>query len=182
MEAAMRGSPKVELVLSEAEHEQLTALTLRRKTAQAQAQALRARRAFGLQPHRQQTLKLPTDPLFVEKLRDIFGLYLDPPPMARVRCVDEKSQIQALDRTKPLLPLAPGAPERRKHDCARHGTTTTLFAALDIATGAVIGHVHRLRSRDGSPPSRGRTSASCSPCTGTWVASTSSTNSRRSTP
>ena len=231
----MRGRPKAELVLSEDEREQLTALTLRRKTAQALA--LRARivlacadgvdnksvaslqrvtpqtvskwrarfvehrldglldaprpgaprtiedtqvdaviaktlesvpegathwstrlmareaglsqtavsriwRAFGLQPHRQETFKLSTDPFFVEKVRDIVGLYLDPPLMAMVLCVDEKSQIQALDRTQPMLPLAPGLPERRTHDYERHGTTT-LFAALDIATGAVIGDVHR---------------------------------------
>jgi transposase len=99
-------------------------------------------RAFGLQPHRQETFKLSSDPLFVEKVRDIVGLYLDPPLKAMVLCVDEKSQIQALDRTQPLLPLAPGIPERRTHDYARHGTTT-LFAALDIATGEVIGQMHR---------------------------------------
>ena len=231
----MRGRPKAELVLSEIEREQLTGLTLRRKTAQALAlrariilscaegltnQAVAARqgvlpqtvskwrsrfveqrldglldaprpgaprsiddarvdavvaktlestptgathwstrdmartmglsqtavariwRAFGLQPHRHETFKLSSDPLFVEKVRDIVGLYLDPPLKAMVLCVDEKSQIQALDRTQPVLPLAPGLPERRTHDYLRHGTTT-LFAALDIATGAVIGEVHR---------------------------------------
>jgi len=231
----MRGRPKAQLVLSESEREQLTALTLRRKTSQALA--LRARivlacaagetnnavaarqrvtkqtvskwrarfvehrldglldaprpgaprtiddarvdaviaktlqskpagathwstrtmaaqmgmtqsavsriwRAFGLQPHRQETFKLSSDPLFVEKVRDIVGLYLDPPVKAMVLCVDEKSQIQALDRTQPILPLAPGIPERRTHDYMRHGTTT-LFAALDIATGSVIGELHR---------------------------------------
>ena len=99
-------------------------------------------RAFGLQPHRQETFKLSTDPLFVQKVRDIVGLYLDPPLKAMVLCVDEKSQIQALDRTQPILPLAPGIPERRTHDYMRHGTTT-LFAALDIATGEVIGELHR---------------------------------------
>jgi transposase len=99
-------------------------------------------RAFGLQPHRQQTFKLSSDPLFVEKVRDIVGLYLAPPHKAMVLCVDEKSQIQALDRTQPILPLAPGIPERRTHDYMRHGTTT-LFAALDIATGVVIGELHR---------------------------------------
>ena len=99
-------------------------------------------RAFGLQPHRQETFKLSTDPLFVEKVRDIVGLYLAPPLKAMVLCVDEKSQIQALDRTQPILPLAPGIPERRTHDYMRHGTTT-LFAALDIATGEVIGELHR---------------------------------------
>jgi len=95
-----------------------------------------------LQPHRQESFKLSTDPMFVEKVRDIVGLYMDPPLMAMVLCVDEKSQIQALDRTQPLLPLAPGIPERRTHDYMRHGTTT-LFAALDIATGSVIGELHR---------------------------------------
>ena len=99
-------------------------------------------RAFGLQPHRQETFKLSSDPLFVDKVRDIVGLYMDPPVKAMVLCVDEKSQIQALDRTQPILPLAPGVPERRTHDYMRHGTTT-LFAALDIATGAVIGQLHR---------------------------------------
>ncbi len=231
----MSGRPKAALVLTETEREELTALTLRRKTAQALAQrarivlacasgldnqivAVRQRvtkqmvgkwrarfvehrleglldaprsgaprtiddarvdaviaktlesvpanathwstrsmaaasgltqtavsriwRAFGLQPHRQETFKLSTDPMFVEKVRDIVGLYLDPPHMAMVLCVDEKSQIQALDRTQPMLPLAPGIPERRTHDYRRHGTTT-LFAALDIATGKVIGETHR---------------------------------------
>ena len=99
-------------------------------------------RAFGLQPHRSETFKLSTDPLFIEKVRDIVGLYLDPPLKAMVLCVDEKSQIQALDRTQPILPMAPGLPARRTHDYARHGTTT-LFAALDIATGKVIGELHR---------------------------------------
>jgi transposase len=254
-EAAMRGRPKAELVLSESEREQLKALTLRRKTAQALA--LRARivlacaegidnktvsvklritqqtvskwrarfvahrldglldaprpgaprtiddshvdaviartlesvpanathwstrtmahemnlsqtavsriwRAFGLQPHRQETFKLSNDPLFVDKVRDVVGLYLDPPLKAMVLCVDEKSQIQALDRTQPMLPLAPGIAERRTHDYMRHGTTT-LFAALDIATGEVIGELHRrhrssefvqfLRTIDASVPS-----------------------------
>ena len=236
----MRGRPKAALVLSAVEREQLTALTLRRKTAQALAlrarlilscaegienQAVAARhqvtqqtvskwrgrfvklrldglldaprpgpprtiddaqveavvartletlpagathwstrrmaeamgmtqgaihriwRAFGLQPHRQETFKLSTDPLFIDKVRDIVGLYLDPPVKALVLCVDEKSQIQALDRTQPILPLAPGIAERRTHDYARHGTTT-LFAALDIATGTVIGEMHR-RHRSG---------------------------------
>jgi transposase len=225
----MRGRPKTQLMLSETEREQLEALTLRRKTAQAlvlacaagadnkvvaarqrvmpqtvskwrarfveqrldglldaprpgaprsiddtridaviaktlesvpagathwstrsmardaglsQTAVSRIWRAFGLQPHRQETFKLSSDPLFVEKVRDIVGLYLDPPVKAMVLCVDEKSQIQALDRTQPLLPLAPGIPERRTHDYARHGTTT-LFAALDIATGEVIGETHR---------------------------------------
>ena len=231
----MRGRPKAALVLSEQERDELVALTLRRKTAQAMAQrarivlacasgldnqvvAARERvtkqmvgkwrtrfvqqrldglldaprsgaprtldderveavvaktlesvpagathwsvrtmaqeanvsstsvfriwQAFGLQPHRQETFKLSTDPMFVEKVRDIVGLYMNPPLMAMVLCVDEKSQIQALDRTQPMLPLAPGMPERRTHDYVRHGTTT-LFAALDVATGSVIGEMHR---------------------------------------
>ena len=95
-------------------------------------------RAFGLKPHRSETFVLSKDPLFVEKVRDIVGLYLTPPARALVLCVDEKSQIQALNRTQPLLPFGPGQLERRTHEYARHGTTT-LFAALDVATGKVIG-------------------------------------------
>ncbi len=98
----------------------------------------RAWRAFGLQPHRAETFKLSTDPLFAEKVRDIVGLYLAPPDRALVLCVDEKSQVQALDRTQPLLPLRPGQAERRTHDYVRHGTTS-LFAALDVKAGTVIG-------------------------------------------
>jgi putative transposase len=102
-------------------------------------------RAFGLQPHRQRHFKLSTDPFFVEKVRDIVGLYLNPPDKAMVLCVDEKSQIQALDRTQPLLPMGLGYVEGVTHDYVRHGTTT-LFAALDIATGQVLTrckHRHR---------------------------------------
>jgi transposase len=95
--------------------------------------------AFGLQPHRSETFKLSTDPLVVEKVRDIVGLYLSPPDRALVLWVDEKSQIQALDRTQPLLPMRPSQIERRSHDYTRHGMTS-LFAALDIATGAVLGY------------------------------------------
>jgi len=95
-------------------------------------------RAFSLQPHRSETFKLSKDPLFVEKVRDIVGLYLDPPERALVLCVDEKTQIQALDRTQPLLPMRPGQIERRTHDYERHGTTS-LFAALDVKAGTVIG-------------------------------------------
>ena len=98
-------------------------------------------RAFALQPHRTETFKLSADPLFIEKVRDIVGLYLNPPDRALVLCVDEKSQIQALDRTRPLLPLRPGQAERRTHDYVRHGTTS-LFAALDARTGQVIGQCH----------------------------------------
>src|SRR5512145_126507 len=98
--------------------------------------------AFGLQPHRAETFKLSADPYLVEKVRDIVGLYLNPPDHAVVLCVDEKSQTQALDRTRPILPLRPGLPERQTHDYIRHGTTS-LFAALDIRTGEVIGTCHR---------------------------------------
>ena len=99
-------------------------------------------RAFGLQPHRAETFKLSSDPLFVDKVRDVGGLYINPPDRALVLCVDEKSQIQALDRTQPLLPMRPGQVERRSHDYQRHGTTS-LFAALDIATGQVIGRCYQ---------------------------------------
>ena len=95
-------------------------------------------RAFGLQPHRIETFKLSTDPDFVAKVRDVVGLYVSPPQHAVVLCVDEKSQIQALDRSQPMLPMRPGQPARRSHDYVRHGTVS-LFAALDIATGKVIG-------------------------------------------
>ena len=118
------------------------------KLGVSQSTVSRAWRAFGLQPHRAETFKLSTDPLFIDKVRDIVGLYLNPPTKAMVLCVDEKSQIQALDRTQPLLPLAPGVVERRTHDYQRHGTTS-LFAALDLATGRVIGELHRRhRSRE----------------------------------
>jgi transposase len=99
-------------------------------------------RAFRLQPHRTETFKLSKDPLLVPKVRDVVGLYMNPPDHAVVLCVDEKSQIQALERTQPLLPLRPGAAERRSHDYERHGTTT-LFAALNTKTGEVVGKMHR---------------------------------------
>lgn len=103
--------------------------------------------AFGLQPHRVESFKLSNDPQFIEKVRDIVGLYLNPPINALVLCVDEKAQIQALDRTQPILPLAPGVAERRTHDYRRHGTTS-LFAALNVATGQVIGQLHRRHRSD----------------------------------
>jgi transposase len=99
-------------------------------------------RAFALQPHRTETFKLSKDPLFIDKVRDIVGLYLHPPDRALVLSVDEKSQIQALDRMQPMLPMRPGQAERRSHDYRRHGTTS-LFAALDVKTGKVIGECHR---------------------------------------
>lgn len=112
--------------------------SMARATGYAPSTIHRIWKAFRVQPHRVETFKLSTDPLFVDKVRDIVGLYLAPPERALVLCVDEKSQIQALDRSQPLLPMRPGQPERRTHDYKRHGTTS-LFAALDIATGKVIG-------------------------------------------
>jgi len=106
-------------------------------TGMSQSAVSRIWRAFGLKPHLAESFKLSPDPLFVEKVRDIVGLYLNPPEAAVVLCVDEKSQIQALDRTSPVLPLLPGVPERRTHDYVRHGTTN-LYAALDLASGTVI--------------------------------------------
>ena len=99
-------------------------------------------RAFGLKPHRLETFKLSTDPHFIAKVHDIVGLYMNPPDRALVLCVDEKSQIQALNRTQPALPLSFGHAETQTHDYVRHGTTT-LFAALDVATGEVIGRLHQ---------------------------------------
>lgn len=107
----------------------------------SQSAVSRIWRAFGLQPHRQDSWKLSKDPLFVDKVKDVVGLYLAPPERAVVLCVDEKSQIQALDRTSPILPMLPGTPERATHDYKRHGTSS-LYAALDITTGKVIGQLH----------------------------------------
>jgi transposase len=112
------------------------------RTGMSQSAISRIWRAFGLQPHRSETFKLSSDPLFIEKLRDIVGLYLNPPDKALLLCVDEKSQIQALDRTQPLLPMRPGQIERRTHDYVRHGTTS-LFAALVVKTGQVLAQCHR---------------------------------------
>lgn len=98
--------------------------------------------AFGLQPHRVEHFKLSNDPQFTSKVRDIVGLYLNPPERALVLCADEKAQIQALDRTQPILPMRPGMAERQTHDYLRHGTTS-LFAALDVRSGTVIGELHR---------------------------------------
>lgn len=122
--------------------------SMARATGYAPSTIHRIWKAFALQPHRSESFKLSTDPLFVEKVRDIVGLYMAPPAHALVLCVDEKSQIQALDRSQPLLPMRPGQPERRAHDYKRHGTTS-LFAALDIATGKVIGKCYpRHRARE----------------------------------
>lgn len=111
------------------------------KTGLSQTAISRIWRAFGLQPHRFEHFKLSKDPLFVDKVRDIVGLYLDPPERALVLCVDEKSQIQALDRSAPTLPMLPGTPERATHDYKRHGTSS-LFAALDTKSGEVIRSLH----------------------------------------
>jgi transposase len=116
--------------------------SMARSMGMSQTSISRIWRAFGLQPHRAESFKLSTDPLFVEKVRDVVGLYLDPPERAVVLCVDEKSQIQALARFQPILPMLLGTPERRSHDYVRHGTTS-LFAALDTATGRVIDSLHR---------------------------------------
>src|SRR6185437_10115911 len=107
----------------------------------SQSAVSRIWRAFGLAPHRQETWKLSRDPQFVEKVRDVVGLYLNPPERAVVLCVDVKSQIQALDRTAPILPMRPGTPERATHDYKRSGTSS-LYAALNITTGRVIGSLH----------------------------------------
>lgn len=115
---------------------------LAKRIGVSQSTVCRVWRAFNLQPHRVETFRLSNDPLFVEKVRDIVGLYMNPPNHAVVLCVDEKSQIQALERAQPLLPMRPGQPERRTHDYLRHGTTT-LFAALDVATGEVMGECYR---------------------------------------
>jgi len=154
VDAPRPGQPRK---ISDAKVEEVLAMTLERRPKEAthwstrlmakasglnQTAVLRIWQAFGLQPHRAETFKLSTDPLFIDKVRDIVGLYLSPPTHAVVLCVDEKSQIQALDRTQPLLPLSFGVAERRSHDYVRYGTTT-LFAALDLATGKVIGELHR---------------------------------------
>ena len=154
LDAPRPGQPRK---ITDAKVEEVIATTLERRPRQAthwstrlmakatglnQTAIFRIWQAFGLQPHRAETFKLSTDPLFIDKVRDIVGLYLRPPTRAVVLCVDEKSQIQALDRTQPMLPLSFGIAERRSHDYVRHGTTT-LFAALELATGKVIGELHR---------------------------------------
>ena len=111
-------------------------------TGLSQSTVSRIWRAFGLQPHRVETFKLSADPYFIDKVHDVVGLYLDPPERALVFCVDEKSQIQALNRSQPVLPMMPGVPQRQTADYVRAGTTT-LFAALDVASGKVIGSLHR---------------------------------------
>jgi transposase len=116
--------------------------SLARRAGLSRSSVARIWRAFGLRPHRSESFKLSTDPLLIEKVRDIVGLYLDPPDRAVVLCVDEKPQIQALDRSQPILPLRPGQIERRTHDYVRHGTTP-LFAALNVKSGKIIAEHHR---------------------------------------
>ena len=115
--------------------------SMAREVGLTQSAVHRIWKVFGLQPHRQETWKLSKDPQFIEKVRDVVGLYLNPPERAVVLCVDEKSQIQALDRTAPILPMLPGTPQRATHDYKRSGTSS-LYAALDIASGKVIGSLH----------------------------------------
>ncbi len=116
--------------------------SMARKSGLSKSTIGRIWRDFGLQPHRTDGFKLSSDPLFVEKVVDVVGLYHDPPEKAVVLCVDEKSQIQALDRSQPVLPMMPGMPERRSHDYVRHGITS-LFAAFNVADGTVISELHR---------------------------------------
>jgi transposase len=149
--------PRAPRTVSDADVERVLTRTLETKPADATHWSIRSMahacglsrstvnriwHAFALQPHRTETFKLSKDPLFIEKVRDIVGLYLHPPDRALVLCVDEKSQIQALDRTQPLLPMRPGQVERRPHDYVRHGTTS-LFAAWDAQSGKIIGQLHR---------------------------------------
>jgi len=148
------GAPRT---VSDAEVERVLTLTLEalpreathwstramaQRTGLSQSTVSRIWRAFALKPHRSETFKISKDPLFIDKVRDIVGLYLHPPDRALVLAADEKSQIQALDRSQPLLPIRPGQVERRTHDYVRHGTTN-LFAALEVKTGRVIGELHR---------------------------------------
>src|SRR5437762_1289395 len=116
--------------------------SMARATGMSQTAVSRIWRAFGLRPHQTEAFKLSPDPQFIDKLRDIVGLYLNPPDRAVVLCVDEKSQIQALNRTQPILPLAPGVPVRQSHDYERHGVTS-LFAAMDVASGVTISTCYR---------------------------------------
>ncbi len=137
------GDDDIERVIVKTLEEQPSSAThwstrsMARATGMSQTAISRIWRAFGLKPHHTEAFKLSPDPQFIDKVRDIVGLYLNPPEAAVVLCVDEKSQIQALDRTAPILPLMPGVPERRTHDYVRNGTTN-LFAALDLASGQVI--------------------------------------------
>ena len=129
-------------------------------------------RAFGLAPHKQDSWKLSKDPLFVAKVRDVVGLYLDPPERALVLCVDEKTQIQALNGTTPIFPMLPGTQARASHDYVRHGTSS-LYAALDLTTGKVIGALHARHAPPSSWPSCAKSTVKCPPIsTSTWFSTT----------
>ena len=136
------GSDRADAHLDAGGRHPLVARSLAKEAGLSHRSIWRIWGAFGLQPQRAETFKLSAGPHFVDKVRDIVGLYLSPPDRALVLCVDEKSQIQALDRSQPVLPLLPGIAERRSHDYQRNGTTS-LFAALDVATGSVIGKCYR---------------------------------------
>jgi hypothetical protein len=124
--------------------------SMARSAGMSQSTVSRVWRAFGLKPHIVQTWKLSTDPMFIDKVRDVVGLYMSPPENALVLCVDEKSQIQALDRTAPCLPMLPTTPARRTHDYVRNGTAS-LFAAFDLASGSVIAQPYRQHRPPGVP-------------------------------
>jgi transposase len=145
--------------------------TMAKEIGHAPSTVHRMWQAFGLQPHRVETFKLSSDPLFVEKVRDIVGLYLSPPERALVLCVDEKSQVQALDRSQPLLPMRPGQVERRTHDYKRNGTTS-LFAALDVKLEPLSANACLGIGRRSSASSSTRWSAMCPPIstfTSSWT-------------
>lgn len=142
MDAAVEQVLRLTLESKPREATHWSSRTMAKRCGLSQSAVSRIWRAFVLQPHRVETFKLSKDPLFIEKVRDIVGLYLSPPDKALVLCVDEKTQIQALDRTQPMLPMRPGQAERRTHDYTRHGTTT-LFAALNTKSGKVIGEFHQ---------------------------------------
>ena len=141
--------------------------SMAQRTGLSQTMVSRIWRAFGLRPHRHETFKLSSDPAFVDKVRDVIGLYLSPPARALVLCVDEKPQIQAVERTAPVLPMRPAQVERRTHDYKRHGTTD-LFAALDVKAGTVIGAhqgrpAQRPRLHRGTRGTRPRDAGACRP-------------------
>jgi hypothetical protein len=137
------------------------------KTGLSQTAIVRIWRAFGLQPHRVENFKFSKDPQLVEKVRDIVGLYLNPPDRAVVLCVDEKSQVQALNQTQTILSLAPGVPARQSHDYERHGVTS-LFAALDVASRVTISNRYR-RHRDQESCDFSTTSRRISPAAWTYT-------------